>query len=190
MGRDRSSSTEPHMAPLFKALMMERRECSRGCGLMSLPGPIGKHEKTCWTPPTLERLYEIGSIDTSVDGCWEWVSLEGGAHNWYPRVRQTKVMNLVCRLVYGERPSEAHQSLHSCDNKRCVRADHLRWGTQAENVQDMVDRNRGAWVERRKRTHCKRGHPYDEANTYMSSKGRTCRTCRREAEQRKKAGTR
>jgi recombination endonuclease VII len=33
------------------------------------------------------------------------------------------------------------------------------------------------------KTHCPKGHPYDEANTWVSPKGwRRCRRCRREAE--------
>lgn len=37
---------------------------------------------------------------------------------------------------------------------------------------------------RKNQTHCKRGHPFDEANTYWDirghSRGRVCRTCQRE----------
>lgn len=40
------------------------------------------------------------------------------------------------------------------------------------------------------KTHCPRGHEYDEANTYASSAGRICRRCRRErsAAARREAG--
>lgn len=31
----------------------------------------------------------------------------------------------------------------------------------------------------RDKTHCKRGHPFDEKNTRLTSKGRVCRACRR-----------
>ena len=43
----------------------------------------------------------------------------------------------------------------------------------------------------REKTHCKRGHPFDEANTYHKPDGnRACRTCNREKMQRRRAGAR
>lgn len=44
-------------------------------------------------------------------------------------------------LATGEQPN-GRQALHSCDNRRCVNPQHLRWGTQAENMEDMVKRGR------------------------------------------------
>lgn len=44
-------------------------------------------------------------------------------------------------LEHHHGPSRLH-SLHSCDNPPCVEIAHLRWGTQAENVDDMVKRGR------------------------------------------------
>lgn len=38
--------------------------------------------------------------------------------------------------------------LHSCDVRRCVNPSHLRIGTQAENVADMMERNRHKCVRR------------------------------------------
>lgn len=32
--------------------------------------------------------------------------------------------------------------LHTCDNPRCINPDHLRAGTQSENVQDMLQKGR------------------------------------------------
>lgn len=33
--------------------------------------------------------------------------------------------------------------LHQCDNKLCVNVEHMRLGTQAENVREAVERNTG-----------------------------------------------
>lgn len=44
-------------------------------------------------------------------------------------------------LRTGEQPN-GRFALHSCDNKRCINPDHLRWGTQSDNMKDAVDRGR------------------------------------------------
>ena len=57
-----------------------------------------------------------------------------------------------------------------CTHRRCVNLDHLEMVTVAEN-------NRRGRVNATK-TYCKHGHPFDEANTYVASRGsRECRAC-------------
>lgn len=46
-------------------------------------------------------------------------------------------------LAHGE-PFDGALTLHSCDNPPCINPDHLRWGTQAENMADSKARNRRA----------------------------------------------
>ena len=76
---------------------------------------------------------------------------------------------------------------HSCDNPACCNPDHLWLGTRSENQLDMVAKNRD--VNTRK-THCSRGHEFNEKNTLRLKDGRHCRPCNvilgRESRQRKK----
>lgn len=43
-------------------------------------------------------------------------------------------------LAYGVEPAQLGR--HSCDNRRCVRPDHIINGTHADNARDMVERGR------------------------------------------------
>lgn len=67
--------------------------------------------------------------------------------------------------------------MHTCDNRLCVRPDHLRLGTQAENIQDMWSKGRAFAppVSKRQET-CREGH----GDWYTTPAGqRCCRVCRR-----------
>ena len=65
--------------------------------------------------------------------------------------------------------------MHSCDLPACVNPKHLSIGTSSENSRDSV--KKGRHMETRKRV-CKRGHPFNDENTYKRpSGGRRCRAC-------------
>jgi len=78
--------------------------------------------------------------------CWRWIGTKSAAG--YGQVGAGGVIlyahRLVCEWTYGPAP-EGTEVLHSCDNAACVNPAHLRWGTRAENVQDMITRGRGWW---------------------------------------------
>jgi len=56
-------------------------------------------------------------------------------------------------------------------------------GTQSENIFDAVAKRRHF---QSKKTHCKRGHIFDDENTYYhhGGKHRNCRQCRRDFQNR------
>jgi len=77
----------------------------------------------------------------SADGCWEW----RGARqpNGYGRLCIGGKKLLAHRLSYelniGPVP-DGLLVLHTCDNKPCVRPDHLYAGTRQDNARDVFER--------------------------------------------------
>lgn len=81
----------------------------------------------------------------SGDGCWEWT---GGLSLGYGALWDATCQNNVgahCfswRLHFGDVPDGLFVC-HECDNRRCVRPDHLFLGTNGDNQIDSIKKNRG-----------------------------------------------
>src|SRR5665213_3454725 len=117
------------------------------------------------------------------EGCWTWhgtVTSQG--YGYFHRTRGTRVAH---RLVYERLVGPIAEGMdldhvchnadvacaggNTCQHRRCVRPNHLEPVTSPVNVK----RGRGA-----NRTHCKWGHQFTPANTYVRKDGgRMCRKC-------------
>lgn len=78
-------------------------------------------------------------------GCWMWTA--GKSPDGYGKFllskRETKRAHRVAWfLTHGAWPSADLYLLHSCNEPLCVRPDHLREGTQKENIQQAVSEGR------------------------------------------------
>lgn len=115
-------------------------------------------------------------------GCIEWLgslSPTGYGTIWVDG-KHTRVHRLAWTISNGEIP-DGMVVCHTCDNPKCCNIDHLFIGTHQENMDDMTAKGRGRNGNvNGKKTHCKRGHPFDLQNTYQCSNGnRACITCRK-----------
>lgn len=129
--------------------------------------------------PIAERFWE--KTHWSSGGCWEWTAAcypNGYGH--FMRVKHKVVLahRMAYELANGSIP-EGLLVLHRCDNRRCVRPDHLWVGTQSDNMRDMHTKGRcGRRPGRPAQDVCSRGHD----DWYVIPKGgRHCRTCRKAA---------
>jgi hypothetical protein len=110
--------------------------------------------------------------------CWTWTK---GCTKGYGTFRENGRLVYAHRrsfeLATGETLTPDVEVLHSCDNPPCVRPDHLRRGTQADNMRDMSERGR-VRNQNTDKTHCIHGHELTEDNIVKRKKNaRECRTC-------------
>ncbi len=113
----------------------------------------------------------VDKIDDMSDpaACWVWTASRDS--KGYGRVgyhgRNTLAHRTVFKLAVEAIPDGMHID-HLCRNTSCVNPDHLEVVTPEEHA-----------LRRPLATHCHRGHPYDDANTYMwNGSTRSCRYCR------------
>lgn len=123
---------------------------------------LGRIQSTKWTKPRIMKLGRDPAGYPSVQLCVK------------NRIHVRRVHRLVAEAFYGPRP-DGYECRHLNGDKADNRLENLQWGTQSENVLDRVRHGTHQWANR---THCPKGHPYDEANTYRRPDGRRGRDCR------------
>src|SRR3990172_6671349 len=108
------------------------------------------------------------------DGCWLWRgAMSPTGYGTFRMNGAGATMTSAHRYAFlhfvGPIPSN-QQVHHRCRNRACVNPAHL----ELVGIHDHQSKHVHA-----PRTACKRGHPYDEANTLVYQGRRWCRTCSR-----------
>ena len=116
-------------------------------------------------------------VDTGGE-CWLWLAslYPGGYGNFWDGTRHVRAHRWAYERLVGPIP-EGLQLDHLCRVRVCVNPDHLEPVTNRENIM----RGEGLTAKQARQTHCKRGHEFTEANTYLQKRdggrvGRVCRT--------------
>jgi hypothetical protein len=116
------------------------------------------------------------------EGCWSWPL---GNPNRYKVVIISGKRHYLHRLLYEQLVGPIPEGMeidHRCCNPGCCNPSHL------EAVPKRINILRGTSMAARwaNRTHCDKGHPFDEENTLIRMHHgkpiRRCRTCKNERE--------
>jgi hypothetical protein len=135
------------------------------------------------TARALANLIRFSLID---DGCWEW------AGDFYPNgygrchtggAGKAQGAHRVAFEVFNGPIPEGLVVNHLCENKGCVRPDHLVATTPRANTMYSDTPAR----RNLNKTHCARGHAFAETAFYSGTTSRRCRTCHRENTARARA---
>lgn len=110
-------------------------------------------------------------------GCWPWLAGKTGAGygafwlDGHQRLAHRLAWSLSGRTIDPEQVLD-----HICRNRACVNPSHLRQVSQRSNaVENSVSRS----ALNANKTHCNRGHLFDDTNTGSHHGARYCRTCYR-----------
>ena len=111
------------------------------------------------------------------DSCWEWIGCknDGGYGTFHKRnapFKTQKAHRISYQLLVGPIPYGLSMD-HLCRNRWCVNPNHLEPVTHKINVARGLGNG--------SKTHCPRGHAYDEKNTRKRIKRgywyRSCKKC-------------
>jgi hypothetical protein len=127
----------------------------------------------------IARLKSRTVVDSN--GCWIWQGYTHKPPREYGEMGYRNATWRTHRLSFHLHKGPISDDVvvrHSCDVQRCCNPDHLLIGTQLDNLMDSIERGRHRCVAA---THCPKGHPYDEENTYVKPGGgaRGCKACGR-----------
>jgi len=106
------------------------------------------------------------------DACWPWLRSRGshGYGQTWDRVTVRLAHRVAWVLTHGQQIPDGLTIDHLCRNRSCCNPSHLRLLSNLANARDNGQTTK---------THCPQGHPYDDENTVINSRGhRLCRACR------------
>lgn len=118
-----------------------------------------------------------------VDGCWDFVGARTTAG--YGTIWNGEKTIYTHRAMFEVMKGALKTGLvldHLCRRPSCMNPHHLEQVTNRDNlIRGNVGKNPLSWANRKRKTHCKKGHEYSPNNTYIRPENNSqgCIACRR-----------
>jgi hypothetical protein len=145
------------------------------------------HETATWAPVTgYEGAYDVSTCGEVRNHRTGRILKQCEDKDGYMRVglwrnaerSHGKVHQMVARVF--DDPSRGPVVRHLDGNSKNNHSGNLRFGSVAENVRDAIAHGTYKSPLSEPRTHCPKGHPYNDENTVIWAGGdKRCRLCRR-----------
>lgn len=124
-----------------------------------------------------ESFFKYIRVESDND-CWVWTGIRDarGYGLFYVEKSQYKSHRVSFSIFKSDEPLDLYLVIdHICRNKSCVNPSHLRQVTRKINA---LENNISLMAANIRKTHCKWGHEFTDSNTYKTTDGRHCNTCR------------
>lgn len=113
--------------------------------------------------------------------CWKY---KGKINSHGYGIFRERRVHIISFIIYKGIPNKDHIIMHTCDIRNCWNPNHLKEGTQKDNIQDAVNKgraklwsaNHGNAAKLKEKIKCNYGHPLDGLR---GNGKRYCKTCNR-----------
>lgn len=92
-------------------------------------------------------IERFGKKLCKVDGCWNWIKPMTTGYGMFSFDGKSIYAHRFSYLIYNGDIESGLLVRHTCDNKKCVNPEHLVLGSNKDNSNDMVSRNRQTKTE-------------------------------------------